>query len=195
MDSTESRDPNAKLTDAFHEYVEENLVEQGMSPSRLAELVTDQLDVTEEQVLRFISEKYTLTDSPGRRSFNYCLRCNPYLNGSHGKDGTEAVAKHYIQNEEGTEQALTGWEGLCYDCASTMVHNPYATLEPLDGHEDLDIFDTETETTHECTDPNWNKLSLVTESGGFDWVECNECGIQAKRHSINRIEVVGYDKR
>ena len=182
----------------FDEYIEQKLIEKSFSPERLAELVAEEADVSKEQVYDYIKDNFSLTDSPGRRSFDYCLQCNPYLNGSHGKDGTEAVAKHYIPEYDDTEQILTGWEGLCYECASQITHNSYVDLEPLPGHEDLDIFgdDNEEESaTHECQDPTWTKLSLVTEEGMFDWVECDECGIQAKRYNSNNIDIIGFDAR
>jgi len=33
----------------------------------------------------------------------------------------------------------------------------------------------------------------VTEDDGFDWIECEDCGIKAKRWGVNRIEVVGHE--
>lgn len=178
------------------EFIEEQLVEQKMEPQKLAELIATASDFSEEDVMKFIKHEFSITNGPGRRSFKYCLRCNPHLNGSYGEEGTEAVAKHKIPNEKGVEQGFTGWEGLCLDCARELESNPYVTLEPVSGHEDLDIFtDEEEEVVHECHDPSWFKLSMVTEDEGFDWVECEECGIQGKRHGFNNVEVVGFDAR
>lgn len=188
-----------QFTDEFDELIADMVIEDGMSPNKFADLIADELDVQEQNVLEYLKEEYSLTNAPGRRGFKYCLRCNPYLNGSYGKDGTEAVAKQYIEDDPTIEQHLTGWEPLCYDCASKLKHNQYITLQPLPGHEDLDLFDDEEDEaetpTHECQDPTWTKLSLVTEAGMFDWVECEECGIQAKRYNPNRIEVIGFDAR
>lgn len=187
------------FTDEFDELIEEILISDGMSPDSFAELIANELDVSEQTVIDYLKEEYSLTDAPGRRGFKYCLRCNPHLNGSYGKEGTEAVAKQHIEDDPDTEQHLTGWEPLCYDCASKLKPNPYITLEPLPGNEDLDLFDDEEDTsetpTHECQDPTWTKLSLVTEAGMFDWVECVECEIQAKRYNPNNIEIVGYNAR
>lgn len=186
-------------SDSSEEVLDEYLVRKGFSPEKFAQMIASGRDITEPQIMELIRDNYSLTSDPGRRSFDYCLRCNPYLNGSHGKDGTEAVAKRKIPDERGVDQALTGWEGLCHDCASSIQSNPHVDLQPLPGCEKMDIFqsnsDSEENVVHECTDPSWNKLSLVTEEGMFDWVECEECGIQAKRFGPYKIEVVGFDAR
>lgn len=189
------------FTDEFSEFVNKKLVTDGIPPETFVGIASSELDVSKESIDEFIREQYSLTNSPGRRSFDYCLRCNPHLNGSHGKDGTEAVAKHYIPDVTESEQFITGWEGLCRDCAEKMKENSNVDLKPLPGNEDLPLFKNETiqesseEIVHECSDPEWEKLSLVTEPGGFDWMECKKCGIQGKKHTLNSVEVVGYDKR
>lgn len=180
------------LSKELQSFIEESLVDDGFHPDVVAEIISDKVPVSEEDIAAFINETYSLTDSPGRRSFAYCLRCNPHLNGSHGRDGTEAVAKHTIQTDnENTEQ--TQWEGLCYECAQ-QLQQANSEVQPLPGNEDLDLFTDDTP-THECSDPSWEKLSLVTESDGFDWVECKTCGIQGKRYNMTSVDVVGFDKR
>jgi len=178
---------------ALDKFLEDKLVREHWYPQRLAEFLSDEIEsVTEEDAFELIRDRYSLTEDPGRRSFDYCLRCNPYLNGSHGREGTEAIAKHKIETHPIAEQFITGWEGLCEDCARKF---PFPErLEPLPGHEDHDLFDTNSdEIEHTCVDFSWQKTSLVTEDGGYDWVECEECGIQAKRHGLNNIEVIGYE--
>jgi len=184
------------MAKSLEETVDKFLID-GSAPERVAEMLAEKTNESKERILTYIKNNYTLTNSPGRRSFDYCLRCNPYLNGSHGEDGTEAVAKHHIPDQPDMEQVFTGWEGVCYDCAASMENNPEIDLQPLSGYEDLDIFQdgSEEEITHECEDPTWNKLSLVTEEGMFDWVECDECGIQAKRYNPYNIDIIGFDAR
>jgi hypothetical protein len=173
--------------------IEEWLIENAMSPESAASIISDSTSFSEEEVMEYIEAEFPLTSSPGRRGYKYCLRCNPHLNGMMGKDGTEAVAKHKIVDIRGMDQEITGWEGLCYDCASVIKDNPHVVLFPLEGNEDLDLFAEEEEVEHVCEDPEWRKTSLVTEKEGFDWVKCEKCGIKAKRHGMNRYEIVGYD--
>ena len=184
----------------FRKYAERTLVKLSLQPEHFAELTAEEHDVTKKDVLEFVRKEFSLTESPGRRSFEYCLRCNPHLNGVDGKDGTEAIAKHYVPDKTGVEQYRTGWEGLCRDCVLTIKENDETTIKPLPGYEDhdvmSDIMEEDKEVAHECPDPSWRKLSLVTENEMFDWVECEDCGIQAKRYGYAEdIEVIGYNAR
>lgn len=180
----------SEVEEILHDY----LVVEGWAPERFAETMADGSDLTVEGVMSLIRDKYTLTDDPGRRSMDYCLDCNPHLNGKHGRDGTEAIAKYKVPDIKGEDQFITGWQGLCEQCARSLKAGGYDVV-PLSGHEDHEMFqDTEDTPEHECEDPSWTKTSLVTEDGGFDWVECDDCGIQAKRHGLGEIEVVGHER-
>lgn len=130
-----------------------------------------------------------------RHGMKYCLLCNPHGNGTSGEEGTEAIGKYYVENIPGTDQHTTGWHGVCGPCARSVMRQGHE-VTPLDGYEDHPVFaDEEDEDVHhECEDPSWTKVSLVTEDAGFDWVECDECGIYAKRWGLGRIEVVGYER-
>jgi hypothetical protein len=178
----------------LEEKIHEMLVEDGFSPQKVAEIFADNIDVDEEKVLNYIKGEYPLTDQPGRRGLQYCLRCNPHLNGSLGRDGTEAIAKHRIPDQEGIEQALTGVEPLCEQCTRNLQGNPHIDLEPI-TEKGEELLEDDEDVVHKCKEPDWYKLSLVTESGGFDWVECKGCGMQAKRYGPNSIEVMGFDAK
>lgn len=132
-----------------------------------------------------------------RHGMQYCLLCNPFGNGTSGEEGTEAIGKYYVENQRGVDQHTTGWHGVCPSCARDMM-NTGRNVIPLDGHEDHPVFadqgDEEESVEHECEDPSWTKVSLVTEDEGFDWVECDECGIYAKRWGLGNIEVIGHER-
>jgi len=87
--------------------------------------------------------------------------------------------------------------GLCENCTRQFLSQGQ-TVEPLDGYEDHEVFqsDESESVTHDCDNPDWRKRSLVTESDGFDWVECKKCGIYGKRYGMTSqsIEVVGYER-
>lgn len=133
----------------------------------------------------------------GPRGTDYCVLCNP---GGYGKKATqdpdaEAIAEYRIPPE--TNDPPTGWQPICDRCVPTIRGSQYGrSIRPLDGYEDHPLFTDgeDDEVEHECEDPTWTKRSLVTEDGGFDWVRCDDCQIWAKRHGINRIEVVGHER-
>lgn len=131
-----------------------------------------------------------------RHGMQYCLLCNPFGNGTSGSEGTEAIGKYYVENIPGEDQHTTGWHGVCEMCAKMVMNQGYE-VTPLDGYEDHPVFaDIEEDVEHECDDPSWTKASLVTESEGFDWVQCDDCGIYGKRWGLttDTIEVVGYER-
>jgi len=119
----------------------------------------------------------------------YCLICNPDGNGTSGEDGTEAIAKYYVENIQDKDQITTGWHALCEGCTEYLQGT--VDITPLDGHENHPLFSDDADVTHECDDPTWTKESLVTEDGGFDWVRCDNCNIWAKRYGMNQIQLVG----
>lgn len=133
----------------------------------------------------------------GPRGKDYCVLCNP---GGYGKKATEdpdaeAIAEYYI--DPMFNDPPTGWQPICDYCVPVIRGSEYGrSLRPLDGYEDHPVFndDDEDDAVHDCEDPSWRKVSLVTEDGGFDWMECEECGIYAKRWGLGSIEVVGYER-
>lgn len=126
----------------------------------------------------------------GPRGKYYCVLCNPGGYGKVGEDGTEAIAEYYI--DPTFNDPPTGWQPICEYCLTTVHWTPEfaRTLRPLDGYEDHPFFNEDEPAKHTCKDFRWEKQSLVTEEGGFDWVECSECGARAKRRGLGRIEVV-----
>lgn len=184
------------LTDESVERVEELARSEG--PEHVVKVVYAALDLDSISTAReVVGQILPTTDSRGRHSMKYCLECNPLWNGSYGEDGTEAIGRFYVENREGVDQFLTGWMGLCEDCVQTFLARG-RDVEPLEGHEDNPLFETdeENDVVHECDSPDWSKHSLVTESGGFDWVQCEHCGIWGKRHGTAKssIEVIGYER-
>lgn len=129
-----------------------------------------------------------------RHGMQYCLFCNPFGNGTTGDPGTEAIGKVYVENEPGVDQHTTGWHGFCADCAQRFIPNHFPDPQPLDGHEHHSLFQQGEDTpSHDCEDPTWTKLSLVTETGGYDVIRCDECGIYAKRW-LEDIEFIGFQR-
>lgn len=134
----------------------------------------------------------------GPRGKDYCVLCNP---GGYGKQATqnpdaEAIAEYYIDPH--THDSPTGWQPICENCVPSIRNSKFGrSIRPLDGYEDHPLFqddEDDEQVVHECDDPTWTKQSLVTEDEGFDWVECDECGIYAKRWGLGSIEVVGYER-
>lgn len=132
----------------------------------------------------------------GPRGKDYCVLCNP---GGYGKKATEdpnaeAIAEYYL----GGNEPPTGWQPICEWCVPLVRRQGFgSSLRPLDGYEDHPVFsDSEESIEHDCENPSWTKVSLVTESEGFDWVECDDCGIYGKRWGLTKdtIEVVGYER-
>jgi hypothetical protein len=69
----------------------------------------------------------------------------------------------------------------------------YARLEPI-TEKGEELLEVDEGVVHECENPTWTKTSLVTENEGFDYVKCDECGIQAKRYGMgSRFEIIGFD--
>lgn len=129
-----------------------------------------------------------------RHGLKYCLFCNPFGNGTTGDPGTEAIGKVYVENEPGVDQHTTGWHAFCAYCAERFIPNNFADPQPLEGHEDHPVFGNDTEEIrHACEDPEWAKQSLVTENGGYDIVQCTECGIYAKRW-LENTEIIGHTR-
>lgn len=163
-------------------------------PEEATKAVYSELDVeTIAEANEVVREALPTTDGRGRHSMDYCLRCNPEWNGKYGDEGTEAIAKYKVPNIRGEDQWSTGWHGVCESCAHVVDRQGY-TLHPLPGYEDHELFAEEEPIQHDCEDPSWTKVSMVTEAGGFDWVECDDCGIYAKRHGMNQIEVIGFER-
>jgi hypothetical protein len=177
----------------IEEKIHKMLVEDGFSPKKTAEIFADAIDIDEEKVLNYIKNEYPLTDQPGRRGLQYCLRCNPHLNGTLGKEGTEAVVRHRIPDRKDIEQVLIGTEPLCEECTKKLQGNPHVDLEPITDRG-KELLEDDEEVVHECENPTWTKTSLVTENEGFDYVKCDKCGIKAKRYGMgNRFEIIGFD--
>lgn len=165
---------------SLDEWFEEHLEESGMSPDEAARVISDVVEsASQEDALELIRDRYTLTRDPGRRSTEYCLFCNPHLNGKHGQDGTEAIAVYRVEDIPDKDQGLTGRHGVCERCLQNDQIRRGAT--PLPGYEDHEVFLEDNLIEHKCENPSWTKTSLVTENEGFDWVECDECGQRAKR--------------
>lgn len=78
--------------------------------------------------------------------------------------------------------------------AADMINSFNASLRPgerprtLVGWEDISAKKSKEPLRH-----RWVKLSLMTETGGYDKMKCEVCGITGKRHGIN--ECVDRDSR
>lgn len=164
------------------------------SPQKAKQVIYASLDLggldEAEEVLR---NTLPTTEGRGRHSMDYCLDCNPYWNGSYGEEGTEAIARFYVEDEPDLNQWLTGWMGLCEIHAEAYSQRDNH-IEPLEGHEDNALFKDGEIDTGDCAEHDWQKHSMVTESGGFDWMKCEECGVWGKRYNPQTVEVVGYER-
>jgi len=80
---------------------------------------------------------------------------------------------------------------ICEDCVP-FIQGQGLEVIPLDGYEDHPLFtgNKDEDVEHECDDPSWSKTSLVTEDDGFDWIECEDCGIKAKRWGSTELRLL-----
>lgn len=179
-----------KISDSVEEIANEKGVEEAIAAVFHYDGIETEKYIDAKDVVK---EILPTTDGRGRRSMDYCLVCNPEWNGSYGKEGTEAIAKHKVKNYPGEDQFFTGWQGLCEKCARSFK-NTNKKIQPLPGFEEHGLFDDSNEWNgvHDCENPTWEKFSLVTEDGGFDWVQCKECGLWGERWGTE-VKEIGFE--